>query len=229
MLSLVLDMLSHDVNNHVYGAMGYLDLLEQMDGPDPVKTRFISNARSESLEVSHLVEAIRTIVDARETPFVPERIDLHRAVSIASDQARRRFPEKELRLKALFGSGDGSVIADRFLMDLLTELISNSLDHSKEAWAEVCVESFDDGDSVRIDVSDRSGGFPPEVRQRSLERFRLLIEKEDHHGSGIGLSLVHEVAGRYGGSVLVMDRDVDDGKAGTKVSVTIPRRDGGKP
>jgi signal transduction histidine kinase len=64
-------------------------------------------------------------------------------------------------------------------------------------------------------VSDDGPGIPPAERARIFERFRRL-DNESTEGSGLGLSIVKEIAQRHGAVIEVTEGE--DGK-GTRIVV----------
>jgi two-component system, OmpR family, sensor histidine kinase TctE len=66
-----------------------------------------------------------------------------------------------------------------------------------------------------LEVNDDGPGIPPEERARIFDRFRRL-ENESTEGSGLGLSIVKEIAQRHGAVIEVTE---GDGGRGTRVAV----------
>src|SRR5476649_2562655 len=66
-----------------------------------------------------------------------------------------------------------------------------------------------------LEVNDDGPGIPPAERARIFDRFRRL-ENESTEGSGLGLSIVKEIAQRHGAVIEVTE---GDGGRGTRVAV----------
>jgi len=93
------------------------------------------------------------------------------------------------------------------LRRLMRNLVDNAVRHADER---VVVTLADDNDSVTLSISDDGPGVPPDDRDRIFERFTRLDEARarDDGGSGLGLSIVHQIATAHGGSVQVGESDL---------------------
>jgi len=88
----------------------------------------------------------------------------------------------------------------------LARAVSNLIDNaakfdSSTAPIEVVV------DTGRVSVADRGPGVPAADRDRIFERFHRADTARTLPGSGLGLSIVAEVAIAHGGQVFAEDRD----------------------
>jgi len=98
----------------------------------------------------------------------------------------------------------------------LEEMLGNLLDNAGK-WAAhaVRVEVTALGGQLRITVADDGPGLPAEQLQRVLERGVRLDERAS--GSGLGLSIVADIAESYGGT-LVLANDAP----GLQATLTLP-------
>jgi signal transduction histidine kinase len=85
----------------------------------------------------------------------------------------------------------------------------------------VVVEAASSGPAqLRVTVEDDGPGLPPERRGEVLQRGARLDESAP--GSGLGLSIVEELAKAYGGSIALDDSAL----GGLKVELILPRVEG---
>lgn len=103
------------------------------------------------------------------------------------------------------------------LRTLLDNLLENALVHRKQA-VRVVLRLRIDGDHAVLSISDNGPGIPASDRERVLERF-VRLHPGDGKGSGLGLSIVREIAQWHGGDVSL---DETPG-GGLTVSVRFPR------
>jgi nitrogen fixation/metabolism regulation signal transduction histidine kinase len=101
---------------------------------------------------------------------------------------------------------------------LLSRAVHNLVLNALEAGApdspvEVAVRA--EGDRAVLEVLDRGPGLAPEVRGKLFEPY----VSTKRRGSGLGLSLVRDIAGRHGGEVTLEDRE----GGGARARLTLPR------
>jgi two-component system OmpR family sensor kinase len=77
------------------------------------------------------------------------------------------------------------------------------------------VAAYREGGGAVLTVVDNGPGIPPEERERVLDRFYRRVGTEAA-GSGLGLSIVKNVAGRHGARLVL-----DAGPAGKGLAVRI--------
>jgi len=100
------------------------------------------------------------------------------------------------------GASSAAISADPVLLrELLKNLIDNALRYCPER-ATVTVRVLEGSTLARVvmEVEDDGPGIPASERQRVFERF-YRIEGRTEEGSGLGLSIVSEVAEGFGGRV----------------------------
>jgi signal transduction histidine kinase len=106
----------------------------------------------------------------------------------------------------------------------LEEIVGNLMDNAckwckgkVEARARLLTQAGEDGrPRVLIEVDDDGPGVPPEKRSIALKRGQRLDEAKP--GSGLGLNIVTETAGMYGGKVELDQADL----GGLRVKLTLP-------
>ena len=100
----------------------------------------------------------------------------------------------------------------------LDEMLGNLLDNAcKWARSRVVVASAPSGSAVVIDVDDDGTGLAEEMREKVLLRGVRADEKAA--GSGLGLSIVRDLADVYGGSVALGRSPL----GGLRATLTLPK------
>ncbi|WP_368040229.1 sensor histidine kinase [Ruegeria atlantica] len=94
-----------------------------------------------------------------------------------------------------------TVSGDRvFLAEALKNLLDNAVKHGGANLSRISVVLRCDGRHVRLTVTDDGAGLSPDQSEAAFSRFSQLEYSE---GSGLGLSIVSEVAKRHGGLVAI--------------------------
>lgn len=121
--------------------------------------------------------------------------------------------------EAAVGSGAAAAISPTTLTRVLVALIDNAIQHSPPG-ATVTISVAAAGPrGVELRVADEGEGIQGIDATRVFDRFARSAETGRRRGFGLGLSLVHDVAVRAGGSVRVERTSPD----GTTFLLTLPR------
>jgi signal transduction histidine kinase len=113
-----------------------------------------------------------------------------------SDLMRRIHAGKNLSIKT-DGQDD---VAFRGEKEDLEEMLGNLLDNAcKWAKLEVLINLSKEGKNLIIAIEDDGAGLPTEARLQALTRGKRLDESKP--GSGLGLSIVADLAELYGGEL----------------------------
>ena len=141
-----------------------------------------------------------------------ERLDL---AQIAREAARLHEPD---RCAIVFAPDPGPlpVSGDRLLLSrAVHNLLLNACEASPDGGT-VDVRATADRGQASLEILDRGPGLAPEVRERLFEPYVSTKAR----GSGLGLSLVRDIAVRHGGSVTLGDRE----GGGARACLTLPLR-----
>ncbi|KQW47818.1 histidine kinase [Nocardioides sp. Root1257] len=192
----------HELRTPLTSLRTNLDLLSQVDaegvGLPPA-------ARAELLEDVHAqIEELTTLIGdlvelARDEPLthVVEPVDLPELVDRVVARVRRRAPglsfDVELAPWYVIGEGAG-------LERAVTNLLDNAAKWSPEDGT-VTVRLADG----TLTVDDQGPGIAPADRPHVFDRFYRSQESRGMSGSGLGLSIVRQVAERHSGTVTADD------------------------
>ena len=111
------------------------------------------------------------------------------------------------------------------LAELLNNLIDNALLYTPSGgW--VTVRVGNDGHSAHLEVEDSGQGIAPEHRGQVFDRF-FRVWGSSADGSGLGLSIVKEIADQHGADIRFMPPGMRNGVPGStclRISFALPRR-----
>jgi signal transduction histidine kinase len=169
------------------------------------------------------VERIRS----GEESIRPEMLDGGEIVSATATRFGARAAAANVRLTTdLAAQAPLTIAADRLALDrMLGNLVENALSAlaGRAGGAVVLAVSParlpNGADAIRFDVLDDGPGFPDGTASRAFERFWRADPARAGSGSGLGLSIVQELAVAHGGVAFAENRP----EGGARVGVTLPR------
>lgn len=125
------------------------------------------------------------------------------ALGAISDVLARLPPEQRRRVELRVSGGDAAVaMPHSMLATALHNLLNNALRYSgSEAPVELDVRFERDAGRLRIEVADRGPGMREDELAKAGQRFwRGDHGRTGSEGAGLGLSIVHAIVVRHGGS-----------------------------
>jgi len=143
-------------------------------------------------------------------------VNLRAVVEDAADEWVHRALAKEIDLG--FELSDAQVLGDALLLrEVLANLIHNALEYTPRA-GRVTVRTGARNDRAFLEVEDDGPGIPPAESEQVLERF-YRVAGTGGTGSGLGLSIVREIALAHGAEISIC---AGAHGRGCKVELTFP-------
>jgi len=198
--NLLLGMLSHDMRNPLQTVQMTARYLGQLNAGSEVSAAAGRLIRSGT----HLQDLLDDLVDFNRTnlgigiSIVPSLLDLGAVCAQELDQLRGAYPDSQLQLSVegdCHGSWDG-----KRARQLLGNLVTNAI-HYGFPQGLVRVAVVGEPNDVRIDVSNVGPPVDSETLNQLFEPLKRGAATERHHGLGLGLYIVREIAKGHGGSV----------------------------
>lgn len=163
-----------------------------------------------------------SMADAGGLSLLNQRVDLAALVRDTLEGYTSRLAEHGIVPDLDIGAERAWVHADPDRMrQVVSNLTENVLRYAREGgWLGVRLRVEAEAAMVVLTISDAGAGLPEDVRQNLFQRF----QRSDHSrsratgGSGLGLSIVHMLVVRQGGSVAV-DRSP---RGGTRFTIRLP-------
>lgn len=212
---------AHQLRTPIAGLKTQAEMALRTRDPDALRGSLdnivAATARMGSL-VARLLALARAEPDAHES-VARQTMDLEQLARTITTDAIPRALEAGIDLG--FASPEHAITIKGDPI-LLRELMGNLLDNSLRycaAGSEVTLAVATDDDVATISVTDDGPGVPPEEHERVFERFHRLADSTIP-GSGLGLSIVREVARAHGGQAIM---GAGPGGRGARVIVTLPR------
>ncbi len=187
---------------------------------DEERQRFVAILHREAVRLSELVENVLQFarLDQRKEHLAFASVDLRQeaedaAVSLAPIAAAHGARIVNAVPAGALAWADGGAVR-RIILNLL----DNALKYGP-AGQTVSIGAATEGDRLRLRVDDEGPGVPAGARETIFRAFeRHDVGPASPTGSGIGLTIVRELAGALGGTVHVEDRP----GGGARFVVTLP-------
>ena len=214
-----LHTLTHELKSPLASIRGAAELLDE-EMPLADRQRFIGNIRNESLRLQQVVEQLLglAMLEKRQGLENIEQVDINPLLRQLCDDKQ---PLTEARkITFAYHLTDGTVLpAERFLLQqALSNLLDNAIDFSPEHSA-INLHTREHDGMLDIMIADSGPGIPDYANDRVFERFYSLPRPDDGpRSSGLGLSMVREVAQLHGGSITLNNRP----EGGTEAILSLP-------
>ena len=102
------------------------------------------------------------------------------------------------------------------LQGVWLNLLINAIDAIEPGSGKIHIKTGKVGDTIQVVVTDSGMGIPPEHISRIFEPF--YTTKDPGHGTGLGLSVCHQIITRHGGQIQVSSQP----GVGTTIMVNLP-------
>ena len=197
-----LDLLTHDIANQLQVIMTSSGLID-----NELPLSYIEEARTDILDAvercNRLITKVKRAGQLRHIPFTS--IDLSAVVS-----------EKVAVLERVYGANveikgfkkPVVVRADALLGELVWNLLENAARHNPKSKKNVWIDEEHENGLIRLSVADDGPGI-------SKRRKKTVFDKTKRFG-GVGLTLVDQMARKYGGRVEILDRIEGKSNKGAK-------------
>lgn len=218
---LMLTMLSHDLRGPLGTASTFLEQL--IAGP---YSQFEMLARLSLLKDSlssthHLLE--QTLDWARSTqqelPFCPVWCDLERLALDSLDVYRLKAQEKNISLALDVPGGTYALLDPDMIRTALLNLINNALKYTHDD-GKVSLKAIFGMGELRLSVSDTGTGMSIEQKRALEAQIRVMSHEgtAGEKGSGLGIKICQELAGRHGGHLEIQSSP----DTGSHLSLVLP-------
>ena len=162
------------------------------------RQRLLEDVEGESRELTDLVnELVQLATDSRDAEDF-EPVDL----GVVADRVAVLFRRRTGR-EITVGAEQVVVMGRRHSLErAISNLVDNALKFDAGGVARVEIQVR----GTTVSVSDRGPGLADTEQHRIFDRFYRATEARSLPGSGLGLSIVHDVATSHGGAVFARNR-----------------------
>lgn len=215
--------LAHELKAPLSAIRGAAELLGE-DMPREDRTRFIGNLRAESERLQLIVDRLLELsaLEARRDGTAQTTIDLREVVLELCDRAQPGARARRVALSLPAGPAVG-VRGEKFLLtQAVSNLVQNALEFTPPGGAVTVTVDRRGGDGW-VTVTDTGPGVPPYALEKAFDRFYSLPRPDTgRKSSGLGLSIVREIARLHGGEVTLENRS----EGGARATLRVPLAEG---
>jgi two-component system sensor histidine kinase CreC len=212
--------LAHEFKAPLSAIRGAAELLAE-DLPKEERARFVRNLRAESDRLQKIVDRLLELsaLEARRAgALVEAEVEVRALVGEVCGALSRVADAKRITVSVSHGAAV-RVRGERFLLgQAVGNLVQNAVEFSP-AGAVVEVEIAMSDGVVRVGVDDTGPGVPDYALAKIFDRFYSLPRPDTgRKSSGLGLSIVREIARLHGGEVTLENRP----EGGVRAELTLP-------
>ncbi len=211
---------SHELRTPLFSLAGFLELLADEDLDEKTRREFLATTRSQVDRLTKLATDLLDLsrMDAGRIRIEREEVGLAEVARVVADDLAALADASGHTLLVDIDD-DAWVLADEErVQQIARALAGNALVHTP-AGTVVRLRVERRGERVALVVADDGPGIPPEHLDRVFQRF-YRVEGGQASGSGLGLTIARELAGRMGGTVTVAS-----GPGATVFTLELPAED----
>jgi len=218
------DLLSHDMNNFLQSiSLSTEYCLANPTSPDQLYKE-LSNILNQIKSSAQLISNIRLLSELEKNAPKLERKEIYTTLKEAIELVNKSLPERAIDIQVQPSTGEVSVQATMFLVNVFTNILNNAIKYCREPKAEILIriskEEKEGARYVCLEVIDNGIGIP-DIRKESIFQ-RAYAKDRSVSGMGIGLSLVRGILMSYHGKVWVEDKVSGNYQKGSKFIILIP-------
>lgn len=219
-------LVPHKLRTHLAVLSGYLELTKELPETQVAREwkRITEVSRAELRELTRIVRDLLDFkaLSSMETLSGEALVcELEPVLAQVTDLIGDRYPDKQLEVRAeVPESLPAAAVAPEHLALVLEKLIDNAAKFGDKVPSEIVIAASEEGNWLRVSVSDNGAGIPHESFDRIFEGF---FQVEEHvtgqmSGLGVGLSMARQVVHAYDGTISVQSRIGE----GSTFSFTLP-------
>ncbi|MBU1626439.1 hypothetical protein KKB18_03645 [bacterium] len=206
--------IAHELNEPIGNILGFAQLIKKESNLSEQTTRDIDKIINATLHAREVIRKLMTF--ARQTPPKIKKVDLNHIIEESLYVINSRCLKQDIKLNLTLAPNLPKITADPTqLNQLLINLVVNSIQAMPDGGTlKVCTNSTDS--FICLTIEDTGVGMDGEVLNKLFIPF--FTTKDKHHGTGLGLSVVHGIVTSHGGSIEVHSKI----NQGTKFEIHLP-------
>jgi len=194
---------SHDLKSPAAGLYGLTKRLHKdyADILDEKGQRYCEQILKAAEQIASLVEQVNAFISTKEAPLTIERLELKQVLQLIREEFSTQLTIREIR----WSEPDyiREIKADRLsIIRALRNLVDNALKYGGEALSEINIGYKESHESHILSIKDNGIGLKEQDSHQDI--FAPFIRSKTSkgiEGSGLGLTIIREIAEKHGGDV----------------------------
>jgi two-component system sensor histidine kinase TctE len=203
---------AHQLRTPLAGLLSQVELLQAIKDPKESKKR-LGYVMTNAEKLIHLVNQLLRLAKNQPEALINVKmmkIDLVQAVKSAQGDLMSYAESHDIQIQSSIPNKAIHMMGDALrIYDLIFNLIENAIKYSTPN-SNVWVTLKDEGEHVRLEVKDEGIGISKEDLPHVFERF-YRGKNSDEFGTGVGLSIVKEIADFHHAKLNVASEGVGQG------------------
>jgi signal transduction histidine kinase len=202
-----MQFVTHEMRTPLSAIQGSSELISRYSLTEEKRKQIADLINSESKRLARMVEVFLSVerLSAGQMELKRESIGVKQMIAICAQRAAPLAARKHITLLFPPVAEDLQLSGDRELMEYACyNLLTNAIKYSPQR-TEVTVSARAEGGSVRIAVEDHGIGMDQKEVKQIFQKFYRTRKAEEsgEAGTGIGLSIVHQIVEQHGGRIEV--------------------------
>ncbi|MHA1903647.1 MAG: PAS domain S-box protein [Candidatus Thorarchaeota archaeon] len=206
---LYLDLMGHDIRNQLQAIMGNAAVLgERVPNPD------VENLVARIVESVERCDSMISKIKVTE-PLMSIDLEIRDLVEATSKSLmiiKTYYPDVELDSE--ISMLEAHVEADRFLEELLANILDNGIRHNPKDKRKLWIKLYEESSGFILSISDNGPGIQ--------DKTKISIFDISRRFGGIGLHQAKQIVDKYGGSINILDRVYGKSEEGVDFQIWLP-------
>jgi two-component system, OmpR family, sensor histidine kinase CreC len=213
--------LTHEIKSPLSGIRAAAELLQGNLPPEDEK-RFLGNILNDSHRIQALIEKMLLLSSLQTKQKIDDKTNflINEFLEDIKKCLESQLIEKKITLNVQLQDNSLSISADKFfLKQAILNLLQNAIEFSSKN-SQITLEAKVNNKQLEFIVTDQGTGIPDYAMPRIFESFYSLKRQDSgQKSSGLGLTLVKEVAELHGGDINIKSSS----PGGTVAIFSIPK------
>ena len=207
---LYLDILGHDMRNHLQAVIMGTDLIRNAERNTDLSSilDYIDEIVSRA---QNLIEKVHATSDLFTVPL--SEVSINGVIESCLVELQKNHPH--IRIEKKYSIRNAVVNADLYIHNLFMNILENAIHHNPNENQQIWIELQELEDGYEIIIADNGPGIPDDKKEDLFDRNRRF--------GGVGVHQAKQILEKYQGRIEVQDRIEGDSSQGVKFCIWLPK------